>query len=138
LVHFQTFWDRYPHRDGIKRNRAAAEKKYWLAVKSGISEQSILDGVERVKADPRVSTGYARDPTTWLNQRGWEDTAPAPASDTSRLDFLAARIRLGQPLYADVMTVELTEGLISRGDLTREAAATMGLPLAADPIRRIA
>jgi uncharacterized protein YdaU (DUF1376 family) len=135
---FQTFWERYPHRDGIKRNRGTAEKKYRLAVKSGVSEQAILDGVERVKADPRVSTGYARDPTTWLNQRGWEDTAPAPASDTSKLDFLAARIRLGQPLYADVMTVELTEGLISRGDLTREAAATMGLPLAADPIRRTA
>lgn len=73
VTRFEEFWETYPHRDGRTRNRATAEKKYKAAVKRGVSEQTILDGVARAKKDRRVLNGFARDPTTWLNQRGWED-----------------------------------------------------------------
>lgn len=69
---FEAFWNAYPHRDG-KRGRKLAEAKYRAAVKRGVSEQTIIDGAKRAHADPRVKAGYARDPTTWLNQAGWDD-----------------------------------------------------------------
>ncbi len=69
---FAEFWASYPHRDG-KRGRKLAEAKYRAAVKRGVSEQTIIDGAKRAHADPRVKAGYARDPTTWLNQAGWDD-----------------------------------------------------------------
>lgn len=69
---FADFWAAYPHRDG-KRGRKPAEAKYARIVASGIPEQTIIDGAVRYATDRRVLSGYARDPTTWLNQAGWED-----------------------------------------------------------------
>lgn len=69
---FSEFWDAYPHRDG-KRNRSGAMRSYERAVKRGASEQDIIDGALRAHGDRRVREGFARDPTTWLNQEGWAD-----------------------------------------------------------------
>ncbi|MFH5773569.1 hypothetical protein ACHFJ0_04900 [Paracoccus sp. NGMCC 1.201697] len=73
---FQEFWDAYPHRGG-KKKRADAEARYAKAVKAGIPEQSIIDGALNARNDPSVNRGYARDPTTWLNQEGWTDEFPS-------------------------------------------------------------
>lgn len=73
---FQDFWDTYPHRGGAKRKRSQAEAKYAAAVKAGVSEQVIIDGAKRSALDRQVIAGYARDPVTWINQRGWEDEIP--------------------------------------------------------------
>lgn len=70
---FDEFWNSYPHRGGVKKNRKGAEAKYQQAVRSGVHEQDIIDGVSRMRSDPVVQRGFARDPATWLNQRGWED-----------------------------------------------------------------
>jgi uncharacterized protein YdaU (DUF1376 family) len=69
---FSEFWDAYPHRDG-KRNKAGAEKAFAKAAKRGVSQQMIIDGARAAHGDRRVRDGYARDPTTWLNQEGWAD-----------------------------------------------------------------
>ncbi len=69
---FQDFWDAYPHRGG-KKNRAGAEKAFSKAIKSGVSVAEIADGVRGMANDPDVQRNYARDPTTWLNQKGWTD-----------------------------------------------------------------
>lgn len=74
---FQDFWDAYPHRDGVKKNRKGAEGRYRVAVKAGVSEDDLVDAASRYRNDPQVARGYARDPTTWLNQRGWEDEPAA-------------------------------------------------------------
>lgn len=75
---FDDFWNAYPHRDGRKKNRAGAIKSFTRAVKSGTPDHVIIAGAKRAHSDGEVQRGYARDPTTWLNQRGWEDqTAPA-------------------------------------------------------------
>ncbi len=78
ILRFSEFWDAYPHREG-KRNRAGAEKKYRAAVKSGVSEQTIIDGAIAAHNDARVRRGFARDPTTWLNQEGWSDQPEPPS-----------------------------------------------------------
>jgi len=76
---FDEFWAVYPHRGGTKRGRKPAEAKYLAAVKAGASEQDIIDGAKRAAMDRQVRAGFARDPTTWLNQEGWNDEI-----DTSR------------------------------------------------------
>jgi hypothetical protein len=97
---FSEFWDAYPHRDG-KRNRAGAAKSYERAVKRGVPQQTIIDGAKRAIGDRRVRDGFARDPTTWLNQEGWADeidpNAPPSLSRGSnrgeRLDDLAEQLK---------------------------------------------
>ena len=70
---FQDFWDQYPHRNGAKKGRQAAEKSWVRQVKAGVSESDIISGAMRYATDRQVLQGYAKDPATWINQRGWED-----------------------------------------------------------------
>jgi len=70
---FEEFWTIYPHRNGTKKKRKDCEAKYRAAVKSGASEQTIIDGAKRASLDRQVIDGYGRDPLSWLNQAGWQD-----------------------------------------------------------------
>jgi hypothetical protein len=70
---FPEFWAAYPHRGGAKKGRKPSEAKYLAAIKAGASEQDIIDGARRSAQDRQVRAGFARDPTTWLGQCGWED-----------------------------------------------------------------
>ena len=73
---FADFWDAYPHRNGKKKNRQGAEAAFARAIKAGATIEDIAAGVDAMRRDPDVMRGYARDPTTWLNQRGWTDEIP--------------------------------------------------------------
>lgn len=70
---FEEFWDAYPHRGGNKRKRKDAEVKWRTLRKAGVSQQEMIDGARRAHGDADVLRGYARDPTSWLNQEGWKD-----------------------------------------------------------------
>lgn len=70
---FEDFWQAYPHRNGAKKSRASAEAKYAKAVKSGVEEAALIDAARRYSFDRQVADGFAKDPTTWLNQKCWED-----------------------------------------------------------------
>lgn len=70
---FQKFWDAYPHRGGVKRNRKGAEAKFSAALKRGVTVDQIMAGVSAMQSDPAVQRGFARDPVTWINQDGWTD-----------------------------------------------------------------
>ena len=74
---FQAFWDAYPHRPGAKKNRKGALAKWSAAIKRGVTADTLMTGVERMKADPAVVRGFARDAVTWLNQEGWTDEVAA-------------------------------------------------------------
>jgi len=76
---FDAFWDAYPHRGGAKKGKAKAAQKFSAAVRAGASPQQIIDGARRYAGDRQVLSGYARDPTTWLNNRGWDDDIEPPA-----------------------------------------------------------
>lgn len=75
VVRFEEFWNAFPHRNGRKENRKGAEEKYRAAVRSGVSEQNLIDAANAYRTDPQVVRGYGRGPVPWLNQRGWEDEA---------------------------------------------------------------
>ena len=70
---FSEFWDQYPHRNGAKKGKEAARKKWAAAIKARASPQQIIAGALRYANDRQVIQGYAKDPATWLNQKGWED-----------------------------------------------------------------
>lgn len=70
---FDDFWNQYPHRGGAKKGRKPSEQKFKAALKSGATPEQIIAGAIRYAEDSRVIAGYAKDPATWLNQRGWED-----------------------------------------------------------------
>ena len=70
---FSEFWDQYPHRNGAKKGKAAAEKAWAKAIKARASPAQIIASAIRYANDRQVIQGYAKDPATWLNARGWED-----------------------------------------------------------------
>jgi DNA-binding transcriptional ArsR family regulator len=69
---FSAFWNSYPHRNGAKKGKDPARRAWARAVKL-MDAQSIIDAAIRSHRDRSVQEGYARDPATWLNQKGWED-----------------------------------------------------------------
>lgn len=82
---FQRFWEAYPNKNAKPR---AAEK--WASlVKSGVIKpetvQTILDSIERQKQTRqwKESDGeFIPLPSTWLNNRRWEDQGPVVAKTT--------------------------------------------------------
>jgi len=91
VTRFNEFWQVYPHRGGVKRNRKGAFQKYAAAVKRGISEQEIIDGAKRSVSDRQVIAGYARDPVTWINQEGWTDeiSSAIQSDGLSKYEYIA-------------------------------------------------
>jgi uncharacterized protein YdaU (DUF1376 family) len=97
---FEEFWNQYPHRGGAKKGKSEARKSWDRAIKLKTSKAEIISGALRYGQDRQVLSGYAKDPSTWLNQRGWEDDVEADQpkqtakSDTERrLIDVAARTR---------------------------------------------
>lgn len=77
---FEEFWAVYPHRNGTKKGKAPAQEKYRLAVRRGVPEEVIIAGARAAQLHPDVVRGFARDPASWLHQKGWEDEIGAPAT----------------------------------------------------------
>lgn len=73
---FVVFWERYPRKVG----KLAAEKAYQRARKSGVTQQQILDGIDRYMANKPEYADWAH-PTTWLNQGRWDDDYSGPRAD---------------------------------------------------------
>lgn len=93
---FDEFWAAYPHRGGVKRGRKPSQAKYERVVRAGTSEQSLIDAARRYATDRRVIDGFAKDPSTWLNQDGWLDEVEVRASpvDPDRAAKLAQLSRI--------------------------------------------
>lgn len=99
---FEEFWNIYPHRNGAKKGKAKCRDKFARHVKAGVSQQSIIDGAIRYAKDRQVIDGFAKNPETWLNNRGWDDDIePAvravPAGHSSpnpELDLIAKAARM--------------------------------------------
>lgn len=93
---FDDFWAVYPFRDGVKRGKAPALKKYTAAVKRGVDEQIIIDGAKRFRSDKKAINGFAPDAATWLHNLGWEDEVcrmgEAPPADTAERRKVRLRI----------------------------------------------
>ncbi len=82
---FSDFWQQYPHRGGAKKGKASAQKVWDRLMKVKTPQDQIIAGAMRYAGDRQVLAGYAKDPATWLNARGWEDeieTSVAPIGGT--------------------------------------------------------
>ena len=81
---FDEFWNAYPHRGGVKRDRKTSLQRYEKAMKAGVTEQTLIDAAKALHRDRRVIEGYAKDPATWLNKEGWTEgieAVPSQAHD---------------------------------------------------------
>jgi hypothetical protein len=83
---FQEFWDQYPHRNGAKKGRDKAEASWSRHIKAGTAPSDIIAGALRYATDRQVLNGYAKDPTTWLNGKGWKDEIEPSAADGRNYD----------------------------------------------------
>lgn len=82
---FSDFWQQYPHRGGAKKGKASAQRVWDRLMKAKTPQDQIITGAMRYAGDRQVLAGYAKDPATWLNARGWEDeieTGVAPIGGT--------------------------------------------------------
>ena len=77
-VAFDEFWNQYPHRGGAKKGKSGALKVYTRQLKSGVSEQTMIDGAIRYSGDAQVLDGRGKGPEPWLNQKCWEDEIEQP------------------------------------------------------------
>jgi hypothetical protein len=71
---FEVFWRYYPKRWDRNRQKLIKRKKFpafesWQKLESD-THHEILTKVKFIKD---FEGGSARDPVTWLNQRGWDD-----------------------------------------------------------------
>jgi len=80
--HFDQFWKEYPRKVG----KPKAKQAFYKAVKKEETFDAVMDGLRRYKNTERwtraVTAGeldFIPHPTTWLNQRRWEDEIPEPA-----------------------------------------------------------
>lgn len=79
---FEQFWGVYPRKVG----KPKAKQAFYKAVKNEETFDAVMDGLRRYKNTERwtraVTAGeldFIPHPTTWLNQRRWEDEIPEPA-----------------------------------------------------------
>jgi uncharacterized protein YdaU (DUF1376 family) len=72
-VRFEEFWEQYPHRGGAKKGKADAKKSWDRMIRAGADDGEIISGAMRYATDRQVVDGYAKNATTWINQKGWED-----------------------------------------------------------------
>jgi hypothetical protein len=74
---FQEFWNAYPNKVG----KGAAEKAF-KKIKPAVSDQLLSDMLTALSAQKqsekwqRDNGQYIPNPSTWLNQRRWEDEPP--------------------------------------------------------------
>lgn len=80
---FERFWKSYPHRGGVMKGKAPARTKWRAAIRAGADPEKLIAAAREHHRDRRVIDGYARDPATWLNQRGWEDEIEPPRTALS-------------------------------------------------------
>lgn len=105
---FAEFWSAYP----LKKAKATAEKAWQKLKPSADLQAAILSAIaaHKLSADWQRDGGqYIPHPTTWLNQRRWEDEVK-PAGTVHAFP--------GQSRHTGFADRDYTEGLIEREDGT--------------------
>lgn len=105
---FAEFWSAYP----LKKAKATAEKAWAKLKPSADLQAAILSAIaaHKLSADWQRDGGqYIPHPTTWLNQRRWEDEVK-PAGTVHAFP--------GQSRHTGFADRDYTEGLIEREDGT--------------------
>jgi len=86
---FDSIWKLYPNKKGKDK----AYKAYCKAIKEKVSDETIINGIERYKkeiARKRTEPRYIAHGSTWFNQKRWEDdfqVEPIETNDSSLNEF---------------------------------------------------
>ncbi len=74
---FAAFWAAFPR----KENKAKARESWRRLNPDKDLQQVILVAIERYRHSEQWQRGVVPHPSTWLNQRRWEDECPAPGGE---------------------------------------------------------
>ena len=127
---FPEFWNSYP----IKKAKAPALKSYERAIKSGISHITLMAGVDRAKRmDPKWAEGYIPHPSTWLNQKRWEDEfdGPTPRRPAAQSDRSIPGVPSENEAFTSVHKGIKSDNFSSLHPVVRRALDAVGGPSAA-------
>ena len=123
IAHFDEFWDCFPHRGGVKRNRKRALEKFEAALSAGVSGRVIIDKAKAYGVLCKKIQKHPRDPARWLNEEGWMDEATKPAA-VSEIDIrrrnadaiLAGKAWMCQHISAAAARECVEQGLVTADD----------------------
>ena len=81
---FAQWWDHVPKRVGKTR----AQESYSKAVASGVSHETLLVGIRKYAVSvSQTEAQYIKHPSSWLNQKCWEDDPPPPRGKGVSIDL---------------------------------------------------
>lgn len=125
---FAAFWGQIP--TGAKNGKVMAEKSFRRLSPS--ARQAAQDNVEAYYDWWRKTNKDASwlHPTTYLNQRRWEDEAWRPATPSSAVDvvaFWADSINAGRYVSPSTCGPELCRAMVARGLVTDRQILERGL-----------
>lgn len=76
---FADFWEAFPHRGGVKKDRKKAKAIWDRIDKSGKHDLArIVERARAYRGDGAVLEGYGKGPVPWLNGQCWEDEIEPP------------------------------------------------------------
>ncbi len=71
---FDDIWEHYP--TGRKQGKEKAYKSYQKAIKDGVTDETILNGINAYKKQIELQNTdiqYIKQGSTWFNQKCWDD-----------------------------------------------------------------
>ena len=107
---FEALWKLYPNKKG----KAKAKKAYIKAIKDGVTNKQIQDGIvaytKEIKAK-NTDKEYIKHGSTWFNNRAWEDEYDTTPNQPKRY---------GQSNYQEPVPEHMQEEVIDESDVDLE------------------
>lgn len=107
---FESLWKLYPNKKG----KAKAKKAYAKAIKDGVTNKEIQDGIvaytKEIKAK-NTNKEYIKHGSTWFNNRAWEDEYDTTPTQPKRY---------GQSNYQEPVPEFMQEKAINESDVDLE------------------
>lgn len=89
---FDRLWKVYPSRGKSRNPKHPARQRFNLLVKGGIDPEAIISGAQRYRETifdtGKQATEFVAMAITWLEDRSWEDYAPAPGRSAQVFVFV--------------------------------------------------
>lgn len=109
---FEMFWTAYPRKEG----KGEAFKSFLKATDDcGATVQDLLDGIDKYKQTEqwqRDGGKYIPHPTTWLNQKRWEDTPMVTQQNIRQSSTFKSRTNPMDAIRQKILEEERAKGAI--------------------------
>jgi len=109
---FEMFWSAYPRKEG----KGEAYKSFTKAINDcGATVQDLIDGIERYKCTEqwqRDGGKYIPHPTTWLNQKRWEDSPMIASQNTRDRPSYNSKVNPMDAIRQKILEEEMNKGAL--------------------------